>query len=428
MQKLLNKKLIDMPGRACRHPFRPIACVFGALFGVAAAAQSSAYLDVSATRLPAGIAGQCMDAAAGDADGDGDLDLALAMEFRPNLLLVNDGSGTFVAESDRLPRTMHDSEDVAFADFDLDGDQDLVFVSEDDRTDELFLNDGSGRFSNASERLAWQDVSNALAVIDLDGDGSADLLTGNMGRNRVLLNDGSGRFDDRTDELWPQSRDSRTQDLELADIDADGDLDVVVANEGQNQVFMNADGRLFDVTERALPARMDETREIRSGDLDGDGDVDLVVANAYFIMAASPADYVLFNDGTGTFSLRPEDFPENGRNNFTVQILDLDDDGDADILVPDSDFPSDSGIPAGRSRDFLALLNDGSGRFDAVSPGLIVPSAVVGNGFDIEWGDFNGDGAGDLFLCNRASSPAAGQAAESGGRQYLLFGNASAAR
>lgn len=86
-----------------------------------------------------------MDVAVGDADGDGDPDLALAIEFGPNLLVINDGSGRFADETaSRLPAAIHDSEDAAFADLDGDGDRDLVFVSEDDQINELYLNDGAG--------------------------------------------------------------------------------------------------------------------------------------------------------------------------------------------------------------------------------------------------------------------------------------------
>ena len=76
------------------------------------------FTEVTATHLPSGIAGACMNADAGDADGDGDLDLALAMEYDPKILLLNDGSARFSNASARLPRTIHDSEDVVFADFD----------------------------------------------------------------------------------------------------------------------------------------------------------------------------------------------------------------------------------------------------------------------------------------------------------------------
>ena len=180
----------------------------------ATSAAQPLYTDVTATHLPAGLAGRCMNAAAGDADADGDLDLALAMEFEPKILLLNDGSGRFADASERLPRAVHDSEDVAFADFDGDRDLDLVLVSEDDSKDELYVNDGDGRFSDASDRLVPDDVSNALAVLDLNADGAPDILTGNIGTDRVLINDGRGRFRDETAERWPQSGESRTQDLE----------------------------------------------------------------------------------------------------------------------------------------------------------------------------------------------------------------------
>jgi hypothetical protein len=378
----------------------------------AALAQPARYQEVTTERLPV-LLGQCMDAAAGDADGDGDLDLALAMEFEPNILLLNDGRGRFQDASAQLPRAVHDSEDIAFADFDRDGDLDLVLVSEDDRQDELYLNDGTGRFQDASARLPAGATSNALAVIDLDADGAPDLLIGNIGTNRVLINDGSGGFADRTEARWPQSGPSRTQDLELADVDKDGDLDVIVANEGQNQLFINTDGRLIDETMRRLPQGSDESREIRTGDVDGDGDLDLVVANVDFLLGESPRDLLLLNDGNGVFEdAGPEAFPEDSRNNFTVQLADLDGDDDLDALLPATDLS-----PTGRG-DYLVLVNDGRGRFARSATERLLPVAANGNGFDIELADFDGDGARELFLCHRASNPAAPDS--SGGRQRLL--------
>ncbi len=80
-----------------------------------------------------------MDVESADIDNDGDLDIIIAGEFRRNLLLFNDGTGVFREDAtrlfpdknpnDRLPG--EDSEDIAIADFDLDGDLDLIFVSED---------------------------------------------------------------------------------------------------------------------------------------------------------------------------------------------------------------------------------------------------------------------------------------------------------
>jgi hypothetical protein len=114
------------------------------------------FVDVTDTHLPGG-SGLHMDAAAVDIDGDGDLDLAIAQEFRRNLLLVNDGTGRFSSESaQRLPHAEHDSEDVGVADFDLDGDPDIVVVSEDDRIHELYGNDGTGRFTDEGLRIPVQ--------------------------------------------------------------------------------------------------------------------------------------------------------------------------------------------------------------------------------------------------------------------------------
>jgi hypothetical protein len=393
----------------------------GALFATALAAFGAEvgaqplYTDVTASHLPQGLAGACMDAAAGDIDGDGDLDLALAMEFEPKVLLLNDGSAHFGDASAQLPRAIHDSEDVAFADFDGDGDLDLVVVSEDDRQDELYLNDGTGAFTDLSQRLEPDDVSNALVVLDLDGDGTPDVLTGNIGTDRALINDGTGRFRDETATRWPQGpAESRTQDLEAFDADGDGDLDVAVANEGQNQLYLNASGVLVDVTESHLPRESGESREIRAADFDGDGDLDLVVANVRFVLAESEQDSLLLNDGKGVFAPAAGGWqPEAGdRSNFTVQAHDLDGDSDVDIVAPNTLFGRASG-------DYRVLLNDGKARFAAAAPASVLPAAAGGNGFDVEVADFDGDGRADLFLCNRASL--SNDAEGSGGVPRLLL-------
>jgi hypothetical protein len=368
-----------------------------AVAGVAGA--EALYSDVTATHLPPGIAGPCMNAAAGDADGDGDLDLALAMEFVPKVLLENDGAGHFSDASDRLPRTVHDSEDVAFADFDLDGDLDLVFVSEDDRKDELFLNDGAANFADVSGRLVPDDVSNALVVLDLNGDGAPDVLTGNIGVDRALVNDGAARFRDETATRWRQGgADSRTQDLEAFDADGDGDLDVAVANEGQDQLYLNASGVLVDVTATNLPRDSTESREIRAADFDGDGDLDLVVANVRFVLREPERDTLLINDGTGVFRAADAGWqpPDGDHSDFTIQAHDLDGDGDSDIVAPNTLFGAEAG-------DYRVLLNNGSARFTAARADAVLPASAVGNGFDVEVADFDADGLKDLFLCNRAS-------------------------
>ena len=355
-----------------------IACAIA----LPAAANAALYEDVSQTHLPPRLSGACMNAAAGDADGDDDLDLALAMEFEPKILLLNDGSGHFSDASMQLPRTVHDSEDVAFADFDGDGDLDLVFVSEDDRTDELYINDGSGRYMDASERLATDDVTNGLILMDLDGDARLDVLTANIGFERVLISDGQGGFRDETDMRWPQQGESRTQALETGDVDGDGDLDVIVANEGQDQLYLNDDGTLRDVTATHLPAIDDETRDIRAVDVDGDTDIDLIVGNVTFIMQASAQDYLLLNDGSGHFTRADAAaFPEDARSNFTLKTMDIDRDGDIDAIAPSTVF-------AGNELEFLAFARSAAGERLVLQAVSLTFDDVDGDGdSDVEIGD-----------------------------------------
>jgi len=386
------------------------------------AASAAQYEEVTVTHLPPQLGGACMNAAAGDVDNDGDLDLALAMEFEAKKLLLNDGSGRFTDVSMQLPQIVHDSEDVAFADFDNDGDLDLVFVSEDDRTDELYLNDGSGRYTDASVRLLTNDVSNDLLLMDLDGDGNLDLLTGNIGLERALISDGKGGFRDETGLRWPQlDAQSRTQELEAADVDGDRDLDVIVANEGQDQLYLNEDGRLVDVTVLTLPADRSETRAIRAVDVDMDRDLDLLVGNVAFLTQEAPQDYLLLNDGTGRFTrAEPGAFPEDGRSNFMLQTLDIDRDGDMDAIAPSTVF-ADTGSMTSVG-NYQVLLNDGTGQFSVAAPGSVLPESADGNGFDVEVADFDGDGLNDLFLCNRTSIAQSADQAQAGGLQRLLRG------
>jgi len=352
-------------------------------------------------QLPA-LTGFCMDAAPVDVDADGDRDLLLAQEFRDNILLLNDGTGRFTDASDRLPRTRRDSEDIAIGDFDGDGDPDALFVSEDDRVNELFVNDGEGTFTDGSAAIPVQGTSNAVVGLALDDDGRPDVVIGNAGPNTALL--GGAPFVDATDRLPDTSE--TTQDLEAGDVDGDGDLDLVVANESDNALWLDDGGGRFRVAEGALEARAspEETREAELGDVDGDGDLDLLFANIRFLVGgADRANRLLLNDGGGRFTTAP--FPVDDDDTFDVELLDLDGDGDLDAVTANLD--SLSGRPA--AAPYRVYANDGQGGFTEATAQFF-PASAVGNGFDIEGADFTGDGGLDLFLCSR------------GGQDRLLVG------
>ncbi|MEM9457473.1 MAG: VCBS repeat-containing protein [Myxococcota bacterium] len=354
------------------------------------------FTDVSDHALPPCVtARSSMDARPGDIDGDGDLDLIVAVEFGSNLVLINDGHGRFDDQThERLDTQVHDSEDIGLADLDADGDLDLLFVSEDDQLNQLYVNDGTGVFSEVTERLGGvTGVSNAVIVGDIDGDGDGDVLIGNAGQNEALVNDGAGTFAVETAARLPAASDT-TQDLELGDIDGDGDLDLVVGNEDDNRVLVNDGTGVFrDQTEARLPLTpgAEETREVDLGDVDGDGDLDLFFANVAFIEGRDPQNRLLLNDGHGVFvDQTATRLPEDPVGSLDGDLLDLDGDGDLDLVT------------ANWHEDFRAFLNDGTGSFRRDASRLA--RSARASGVDVEFADFTGDGLPDLYLCNYRDS------------------------
>ncbi|GAB4122979.1 MAG: VCBS repeat-containing protein [Wenzhouxiangellaceae bacterium] len=367
-----------------------------------ASRHSDWYEDVTATHLPAGVTdGLSMDARTLDADADGDLDIIIANEHRANILLLNDGSGRFSdASAARLPRGEHDSEDIGIADFDGDGDLDIVVVSEDDQTNELYLNDGRGFFSDASQRLPVTGTSNAVLVMDLTGNGHPDILIGNNGQNVLLENDGAANFTDVTSARLPSFADV-TQDVVAGDANSDGHIDLLFGNEDANRLLLNNGQGVFVHASEALPLRTaaEETREADFGDIDGDGDLDILFANVQaFVDDADAQNRLLRNDGTGRFSdITASHLPPDQDRSFDGSLLDLDGDGDLDIITCNANRGSESWIAA---TPWRAYRNDGDGRFaDATSE--LLPATAIGRGFDVQQADFNGDGLPDLYLSSR---------------------------
>ncbi|WP_422858746.1 FG-GAP repeat domain-containing protein [Flagellimonas sp. S174] len=368
------------------------------------------YVDATQTHLPyEDLQLLSMDAGIADLDSDGDLDILIANEHRPNILLINDGKGKFTNESTlRIPQVDHDSEDIDIADFDSDGDLDIIVVSEDDKTNEFYLNNGDGTFSDEGSRIPVAGTSNSVIVFDINSDGHIDVLIGNNGQNNVLINDGKGYFKDETSQRFDEFIDV-TQDLTLADIDNDGDKDLLVGNEGANRIMINTGKGFFkDQSLDRLPYRTEpeETREVDVADIDGDGDLDILYGNVQaFVENALRQNRLLLNDGKGFFSdITKTHLPKDDNRCFGVAFLDIDNDGDEDIMTGNTNGPRFGGITP-----FSVYLNNGKGLFtDATA--TIIPEGIGGRGFDIDYVDFNGDGVKDLFLSNRGS------------QDFLLFG------
>lgn len=186
-----------------------------------------------------------------DADGDGDLDLivgsggnnvGLERNYRARLYL-NDGNGNFSKSKNELPSTFKNISTISPYDYDDDGDMDLFIGSRSVvgvygiNPDHLLLeNMGDGTFNNVTERLGY-DLKDAGMITDskwedMDGDGKKDLIvTSEWDTPKIYKNTGRrlSKMNSSLDSLY-----GWWNTVATADLDDDGDKDLILGNQGLN--------------------------------------------------------------------------------------------------------------------------------------------------------------------------------------------------
>jgi len=256
--------------------------------------QGVTFVDEAAMRLPAGLSSDAGATRLGDVDNDGDLDLLVATGYigdndDPALLYVNDGTGRFTEAAGAVPTDKNgvNPDDIDFAD--VDGDFDLdVYINLHNGDNLLWLNDGMGIFTDASATLP--PLSNEAffhygpTFCDVDGDGDRDLFidnTANGYMEQLLINDGAGVFSDETAQrITGNTANGDDNIVSCLDYDGDGDMDFSVGalNPGLERLFQNDGDGNFTVVQGAFDGQQDPTLWMEFGDLNGDGRLDAFTA------------------------------------------------------------------------------------------------------------------------------------------------------
>jgi hypothetical protein len=214
-----------------------------------------------------------------DLDADGDLDLLAAGD--PTAL----GGGLAWYENDRNFFEYHLIDSVSAslpvtADFDYDGDLDIVAgIGGINQTLKLYRNDGSEQFAAATLEPEISNYGSLLAT-DLNRDGLEDVLFVRERNNTYefgwLQNDGTGDFQKRI--LVESSRYHGTP--AIADIDGDGDQDLLVPVYASNRLLLFANHGDGNFIQSAIDLGATGVVSVTAGDFDGDGDLDLLTGRA----------------------------------------------------------------------------------------------------------------------------------------------------
>ncbi|MBN1360371.1 MAG: VCBS repeat-containing protein [Sedimentisphaerales bacterium] len=358
--------------------------------------------------------------AAGDVDADGDIDLCICAlgANGDTALYLNDGSGAFergqvLAEQGICP---------ALGDVDNDGDLDLWLGRIG--ADMYFTNDGTGHFTQAElGGVAPPDVgTHSARLVDIDSDGDLDLMAfhlteGSIPRNEpgqgvannVFNNNRDGSFADIAEKLGLTLATFAVAASVCDDFDNDRDLDMVIFAQGGSPIGWVNDRvwRYHALTAESMGiAGIENVLGATTGDPDGDGDRDLLVFT-------ESAVHLFLNTGGFRFERDSEFTQRCGRTGASGgQFVDIDNDGDLDIMVADRLRPDGRRGPALLVNEWPRRRFTGAAEMD---PGLLLEVLTFDGYASCIAADFTGNGICDVFLAPANEAPFLVENATKGG-------------
>lgn len=322
-------------------------------------------------------------AAAADFNGDGNIDLAITSDNPDKIsIMLGNGSGGFSAGPVILTGAGTGAGSIVAGLLDGDADVDLAVVLKNVNSVRIYLNNGTGSFTaGATVGVGAEPVR--MVGARLDANGSLDLATANRGDNTVsvLLNDGSGGFTAATVAVGNDPR-----GVAAGDWNGDGDVDLVASNHDDRTLsLLSNSGGVFTPAGTLSVGGNVRPEGVAAADLNGDGrpDIAAAVSGNGLNLAA-----VFLNTGSG-FS-GPSNYSTVGVNPDSIAAIDLDCDGDRDLVTTNQDSGNVSILP-----------NGGTGVF-----GAAMVLAVGTRPGTIAHGDFDRAGGGDLTIVNRDSNSA----------------------
>jgi hypothetical protein len=312
---------------------------------------------------------------------------------------------------------------IATADFNADGNLDLVTSNEFSNNISVLLGNGDGTFQTAVSYAAGTNPI-AVTVGDFNGDGKPDLLVVNGNSSvSVLLGNGDGTFQA---PVATNIVTNQLSDVTVGDFNGDGKLDlampVAVTQEGDSAltVMLGNGNGTFAAPIVANAGPVPTPVAMQSVDINGDGKLDLVTVN-------SAAVSVFLGQGNGTFqapvdsavSTPPAGFALADFNGDGKLDLAFQGDGTTSVLLGNGDGTFQPAVTSsnslGSSDTVVAGDFNGDGKVDLLVPGVAVllgqgdgnfqnPIFSTMPGLDAVVGDFNGDGKLDVATTRSTSS------------------------